>query len=108
MLVYTNRDEGILEESYFSSSNVLCIRYLEVEKIMEVLFNSGRLYTYHEIPRDFFIRIRMADSQGSKINELLVKKQVGKKLYNETLSGIISPEDIAKIKNFINEKSNKL
>lgn len=82
MLVYKNEIING-EESFFASSNVLYIRYRNDVKKMDIVYSSGRQYLYHDVPKYIYYEIRDAKSQGSKINELLIKKGYGKELYKE-------------------------
>jgi hypothetical protein len=102
MLVHTKINEDLTEESFFESSNVLHMKYNQHLSKMTILFESKRMYIYHDIPKYMYYRIVNADSQGAKIHELLGKSK-GKRLYKEEYIKDITTEQLEEIKQFINE-----
>lgn len=95
---------------YFDSSNVLTIKYSESKKVMAIIYGSGREYLYEKVPKNMFLRIRNADSQGKIINNLIKKSGMGKKLYNENLVNQLDSEKLNILKEHIkniNETINK-
>jgi NAD-specific glutamate dehydrogenase len=108
MLILKHSEQGIFEQSFYESSNVLYIKYVDAEQKMTILFESGRLYLYNDVPRYKYLQIRDAQSQGSAINNLLVKNGVGKKIHKEQLVKTISPEEKEELKKYINEQLQQL
>lgn len=51
-----------------SSSNIAEIGYDENQRILEVLFHSGTLYQYFEVPPHIFTELMQTSSIGQYVN----------------------------------------
>lgn len=51
-----------------SSSNVAEVGYDENQRIMEVLFRSGTLYQYFDVPPQIYAELMQSSSVGSYLN----------------------------------------
>jgi len=51
-----------------SSSNVAEIGYDENQRIMEVLFQSGTIYQYFDVPPQIYAELMQSSSVGSYLN----------------------------------------
>lgn len=51
-----------------SSSNVAEIGYDENQRIMEVLFRSGTIYQYFDVPPQIYAELMQSSSVGSYLN----------------------------------------
>ncbi len=48
-----------------ASSNLNALRYDEVERVLQIRFNSGRTYSYKDVPPDVAEGLSTAGSPGS-------------------------------------------
>lgn len=53
---------------YVASTAILRIEYDELSQELVVIFTSGRLYTYYDVPRDVYQRFVNAPSKGQFFN----------------------------------------
>jgi hypothetical protein len=101
MLLIEEHKDGI-KTMLCDSSNVLKITYDTNTKEMEIVFGNGQKYLYKDVPAYNYIRIRDAESQGKKINELMGKGR-GKELYGETKGEQLGQDEIDSIKELVLE-----
>jgi len=55
------------------SSNVHSVGYDEKNAILEIRFRSGGYYRYHDVKKDVFDKIGIAESVGKFVNESVVR-----------------------------------
>lgn len=53
---------------YVASTAILRVEYDELSQELVVIFTSGRLYTYYDVPRDVYQRFVNAPSKGQFFN----------------------------------------
>lgn len=53
-----------MKRSPVSSSNIKTIGYKKADKVLEVEFNSGRIYHYFEVPESVYNGLISAESIG--------------------------------------------
>jgi hypothetical protein len=51
-----------------TSSNLLKVRYLENEAILEIEFKNGRIYQYFEVPKHIYDGLIASGSHGEYFN----------------------------------------
>ena len=57
-----------MNRSKVTSSSIAEIGYDRDQKILEIKFNVGTVYQYHEVPEDAYIMLITADSHGQYFN----------------------------------------
>ena len=98
MLILRKINEGSdVIESYYKSSNILYSAYDQTNSELNIIFNSGRQYTYEGVGLKEFIKFEKDDSQGKYFNKNIAKtyKYVRKGDANipqvvETLNNIVT------------------
>ena len=55
--------------SGFDSSNISCLKYDNHSQILEVIFNSGGVYHYFNVPAQVWEDFKRADSKGKYLHE---------------------------------------
>lgn len=58
-----------MERKPVISSNINSIGYDEQSSILEVEFNSGRIYQYFNVPKVIYIALMSASSHGTYFNQ---------------------------------------
>jgi|TARA_R110000796_G_scaffold185373_1_gene302160 hypothetical protein len=76
----TNKENTI--ESYYNSSNVLKSIYHESTADLDVVFKSGAVYRYRNIPATFLLEFEAAKSQGKFLNQKIINKFTSTKVVN--------------------------
>ena len=65
-------DSNVIE-SYYKSSNILYSAYNQTNSELNIIFNSGRQYTYEGVTLKEFIKFEKDDSQGKYFNKNIAK-----------------------------------
>ncbi len=86
-------DNSNVIESYYKSSNILYSAYNQTNSELNIIFNSGRQYTYQGVELKEFLKFEKDDSQGKYFNKNIAKTY--KYLRNEDA-------DIAKVVDEVN------
>jgi len=86
-------DDSNVIESYYKSSNILYSAYNQTNSELNIIFNSGRQYTYQGVELKEFLKFEKDDSQGKYFNKNIAKTY--KYLRNEDA-------DIAKVVDEVN------
>ena len=86
-------DDNNVIESYYKSSNILYSAYNQTKSELNIIFNSGRQYTYQGVELKEFLKFEKDDSQGKYFNKNIAKTY--KYLRNEDA-------DIAKVVDEVN------
>ena len=66
-------DDSSVIESYYKSSNILYSSYNQTNSELNIIFNSGRQYTYEGVGIKEFIKFEKDDSQGKYFNKKIAK-----------------------------------
>tara|TARA_R110000851_G_scaffold118394_1_gene245788 strand:- start:336 stop:647 length:312 start_codon:yes stop_codon:yes gene_type:complete len=66
-------DDSSVIESYYKSSNILYSSYNQTNSELNIIFNSGRQYTYEGVGIKEFIKFEKDDSQGKYFNKNIAK-----------------------------------
>ena len=69
MGILSEKIEGSIIEVLIESSNLKSAAYNTESKDLVVIFNSGSIYEYNNVPWESFTKFRMAKSQGKYFNE---------------------------------------
>lgn len=64
---------GNLIKNEIKSSNISRTEYDTDKKTMLVIFNSGLVYKYFDVPHNEYTRFRMSESQGSYFSKNIAK-----------------------------------
>jgi len=67
------KDDSQIIESYYKSSNILYSAYNQTNGELNIVFNSGRQYTYEDVSIKEFIKFEKDDSQGKYFNKNIAK-----------------------------------
>lgn len=54
------------------SSMIDAVRYNAKEKVLEVMFNSGQVYSYEDVPRKIYKELLEADSKGRFMRDEII------------------------------------
>ena len=66
-------DDSNVIESYYKSSNILYSAYNQTNSELNIIFNSGRQYTYQGVELKEFLKFEKDDSQGKYFNKNIRK-----------------------------------
>jgi hypothetical protein len=69
MAILSEKIEGSVIEVLIESSNLKSASYNTELSNLQVIFNSGAIYEYNNVPWEKFTKFRMAKSQGKYFNE---------------------------------------
>jgi len=68
---YQETEGNGMERIEVASSNVASIGYDPDARILDVEFNGGTVYRYHEVPSDVHSELMRADSIGRHLNRFV-------------------------------------
>ena len=66
-------EESNVIESYYKSSNILYSAFNQTNGELNIIFNSGRQYTYEGVNLKEYIKFEKDDSQGKYFNKNIAK-----------------------------------
>ena len=62
----------VMQLQTVESSMIHAVGYDEEQEILEVVFNSGNVYQYTEVPKNVYDELMAADSKGSYMNSCVI------------------------------------
>lgn len=86
MLLNTKTMEDGSIVSYYDSSNIPKSVYYPNDKVLNVYFNSGKIYSYSNVNEALFAMFSTSDSQGKFLNSNLKKDDIPYTLLNEVFN----------------------
>ena len=89
-------------ESYYDSSNVLKSIYHESTADLDVVFKSGAVYRYRNVPNEVLSQLESAKSQGKFLNQKIKNTFQSTKVVNVNTKQLV--EHIQKLQEEENKK----
>lgn len=102
MLIKRIAGEKNTIESYYNSSNVLKSIYHESTADLDVVFKSGAVYRYRNVPNTVLIQLETAESQGKFLNQKIKDIFKSTKVINVNVTQLV--EHIQKLQEEENKK----
>jgi|TARA_R110000782_G_scaffold94937_2_gene178767 hypothetical protein len=76
-------------ESYYNSSNVLKSIYHESTADLDVVFKSGAVYRYRNVPNTVLLKLENSKSQGKFLNQEIRDKFQSTKVVNVNVAQLV-------------------